>query len=117
MALTADRELVLVTLSYARGWRLPGGGVKRGEQPRDAVLRELEEEIGMISHGAVRSVIEFEHRPDFKRDVTSLFVVEEVRYEPRWSLEVKAVREFKLDALPCDLAPITKRLIEAAHVR
>jgi len=28
------------------GWQLPQGGIDDGEEPRDAVLRELEEEIG-----------------------------------------------------------------------
>jgi putative (di)nucleoside polyphosphate hydrolase len=30
----------------AGGWQLPQGGLDDGERPRDAVLRELEEEIG-----------------------------------------------------------------------
>lgn len=116
VAFTPDRRLVLVKLSYARGWRLPGGGVERGEQPERAVVRELQEEIGMISHGEVKMVAEFQHRPDFKRDTSTLFVVEDVRYEPRWSLEVKEVSEFAADALPADIAPITRRLLKTAGV-
>ena len=117
VAFTADGRLVLVRLSYAKGWRLPGGGLKSGEEPEQAVLRELIEEIGMISHGAVRSVTEFHHRPNFKRDCSTLFIVEDVCYEPGWSLEVKEVRAFALDALPCDVAPITRRLLNSAGVR
>jgi putative (di)nucleoside polyphosphate hydrolase len=30
----------------AGGWQLPQGGIDEGEDPREAVLRELEEEIG-----------------------------------------------------------------------
>jgi 8-oxo-dGTP pyrophosphatase MutT (NUDIX family) len=116
VAFTSDRRLVLIKLSYARGWRLPGGGVERGERPEQAVVRELQEEIGMTSYGAVREVTEFQHRPDFKRDTSTLFIVEDVRYEPRWSLEVKEVRAFPLDALPAGMAPITRRLLKTAGV-
>ncbi len=103
-----------MTLSYARGWRLPGGGRKPEEEAEEAVLRELREEIGLISHGAVTKVTEFSHRPDFRNDRSSLLVVADVRYRPRWSLEVKAVREFELGRLPPETAPVTRRLIAAA---
>jgi len=44
-----DGKIVLVKHSYAPGWHLPGGGVGRGEPPFKAVLRELKEEIGLVS--------------------------------------------------------------------
>jgi len=114
VALTPEGKIILATLSYARGWRLPGGGRKRSESPEEGVLRELREEIGMISHGRVRKVANFSHRPDFRKDRSSLFVVEDVVYRPTWSLEIKAVREFDPDRLPPDAAPITRRLVAAA---
>jgi len=33
-------------------WGLPGGGIRRGESPREAVLRELEEETGFRARKA-----------------------------------------------------------------
>ncbi|MBO6609021.1 MULTISPECIES: NUDIX domain-containing protein [Altererythrobacter] len=40
-------EILMVRHSYGpAGWSLPGGGVKRGEDPAAAVSRELEEELG-----------------------------------------------------------------------
>ena len=84
------------------------------EDPRDAVLRELREEIGLISHGRVGFGAELEQRPDFKRDLASILVVEDVRYRPRrWSWEVEAICEAPIDALPADLAPIAAEWIDA----
>jgi 8-oxo-dGTP pyrophosphatase MutT (NUDIX family) len=114
VALTPAGKVVLVTLSYVDGWRLPGGGLKRGEDPRDAVLRELREEIGLTAHGEAALVTVFDHNPDFKKDRSSLFVVRDVQYAPRWSLEVAAVGEFPLDALPPDLSRVTGQLLREA---
>jgi 8-oxo-dGTP pyrophosphatase MutT (NUDIX family) len=113
LALTPERRVILVKLRYAAGWRLPGGGRAPDEDPRAAVLRELREEIGMIAHGAVRLACELEESPDFKRDLASLLVVEDVRYRPaRWSWEVEQVMEAPLADLPRDLSPRTRRWVD-----
>ena len=39
--------LLLVRHSYRKGWGFPGGLLKRGEGPLDAVVRETQEEIGL----------------------------------------------------------------------
>jgi ADP-ribose pyrophosphatase YjhB (NUDIX family) len=114
LALTPERKVILVKLRYARGWRLPGGGMRRGEDAREAVLRELREEIGMTGHGRVRIGAELEQRADFKRDFASLLVVEDVRYRPRrWSWEVEAIIEAPMHSLPNGLAPVARQWIAA----
>lgn len=106
LALTPEGKAILVRLRYAPGWRLPGGGRGEHEDPREAVLRELTEEIGMVSHGEVELAAELEETPDFKRDLASLLVVRDVRYRPpRWSWEVEAITEAPLDDLPPGLSP------------
>ena len=104
-------RLILVRLSYAKGWRLPGGGVGAGEDRTAAVLRELREEIGMTAHGRVAAIGDFEHRPDFRRDSATLFLVEGVHHRFRPSLEVAEARAFPRHALPADLPPVTRRLL------
>jgi 8-oxo-dGTP pyrophosphatase MutT (NUDIX family) len=112
--LTPEGKVVLVTLSYAKGWRLPGGGRKAAEKPREALLRELQEEIGLTGHTGIELVGEFRHQPDFRRGEASLFVVRGVQYQPRWSLEVVKTAEFELDELPPNTAAITHQLLAIA---
>ena len=113
LALTSERKLILVKLRYVPGWRLPGGGRNPGEEPTEAALRELREEIGMTGHGRVRLATELEQRPHHRRDLVSLVIVEDVRYRPRWSWEIERVSEAQLDDLPVDLAPIAAEWIAA----
>ena len=115
--LTPEGKLILVTLSYAKGWRLPGGGRKADEDAGAAILRELREEIGLTSFEAIEPVCDFEHRPDFRRGEATLFIVRGVRFEPRWSLEIKDVKAFDFSALPTDTAAITHRLLGLANLR
>ena len=116
LALTPERKVILVKLRYASGWRPPGGGRGPNEDPHDAALRELREEIGMTSHGAVRLACELEQPTDFKHDLASLLIVEDVRYRPpRWSWEVEQIIEAPLNDLPPDMAPIALEWIAAVR--
>lgn len=109
VALTPAGEIVLVKLTYASGWRLPGGGRRAAEPAQAAALRELREEIGLVAHGSVRPV------GDPRRPSRALFVVSDVRYRsPRWSLEIEEVAAFAPDRLPPDLAPVARRQIAEA---
>ena len=41
-------EVALVTRSRGKGWVVPKGSVDAGELPRDAAIREAEEEAGLL---------------------------------------------------------------------
>jgi hypothetical protein len=112
IALTSEGKLVLVRLRYAPGWRVPGGGRSENEDPVEAALRELREEIGLISHGEARLACDMEEPTDFKRDTASLVIVRDVRYRPaRWSWEVEKICEANPQSLPPDTSPVTARWI------
>ncbi|MBR6136296.1 MAG: (deoxy)nucleoside triphosphate pyrophosphohydrolase [Clostridia bacterium] len=50
---------------YKDWWEFPGGKIEESESPRDAVLREIEEELGVsIEVGDRIYVIEYDY-PDF----------------------------------------------------
>lgn len=100
IALTPAGQLVLVRHSYIDGWHLPGGGQNAGESAEAAVLRELREEAGMVSHGPVRVLGLLQHRPNFRRDTVTLALVEQVEFAFRPSLEIVEAGAFDPDALP-----------------
>ena len=115
IALTPEGKLILVKLRYAAGWRLPGGGRSESEEPAEAALRELREEIGMVSHGDVRLACDLEEPTHFKRDTASLVIVRDVLYRPaRWSWEVERICEADPRSLPADTSPVTARWVKEA---
>ncbi|HEX8192182.1 MAG TPA: NUDIX domain-containing protein [Allosphingosinicella sp.] len=114
LPLTPEGKIVLVRLTYDKGWHLPGGGLKRGEDPQAAILRELREEIGLQSHGAVTCLGAFEHRPDRRKGRTTFFRVEDVRYAFKPSLEIEELGAFAPDALPPGTTQLTAKKIAEA---
>jgi ADP-ribose pyrophosphatase YjhB (NUDIX family) len=109
VALTPERRIVLVKLRYAPGWRLPGGGMHAREDPRNAVLRELREEIGMTGCGAMTEV---------RVGGDPLMLVRDVRYTPRrWSWEVEDILEASPQDLPHDLSRIAAHWLAAVRDR
>lgn len=107
--LTPAGRLVLVRLTYAGGWHLPGGGFGRNEDPQAAALRELAEEIGMTAHGEVARLDPI--------GSSLMFLVRDVVYAPRRTFEIEEVAAFAPDALPQDAIPSVERGLTEALKR
>jgi len=72
---------------FAGHWTAPGGKLKQGERPVDAVIREMKEETGLTVSGLELKLVCSETGAD--------------RYY-NWLLFVFTAREFQGELIPCD---------------
>lgn len=93
------------------GWGIPGGFIERGEQPEEAIRRELREEIGLEVEALELAFVRTLKRP---AQVEVIF-----RCRPRGptgarSLEINHMEWFALDQLPEDIPRDQRRIINRA---
>src|SRR5215212_6321691 len=99
------REVLLLKHVFRRGsgWGLPGGFMEKGEQPEDAIRRELREEAGLEVEDArlvaVRSI-----RGAQQVEILFRARAGRAREARAQSAEVSAVEWFARDALPPELS-------------
>ncbi len=74
IALWFAGKVLMIRQSYRRVPSWPGGGIRRGEAPRDAALRELREELGLVvSPDALTPAMEVRAVWDFLHDHVWIF--------------------------------------------
>ena len=71
------QEILLVEHTYTKGWHFPGGGVKTGETPIQAVIRELREETGVIAKADPQLFGVYFHQIYGASDMPILYVIKQ----------------------------------------
>ena len=111
---TDERGRVLLLKHVFRagsGWGIAGGFIEKGEQPEEAIRRELEEEIGLRLERAELAFVRTLRRP---RQVEIIFRCwPKGEFAPR-SVEIKSAEWFAPDALPPELSRDQRQLIARA---
>jgi ADP-ribose pyrophosphatase YjhB (NUDIX family) len=106
-------RVLLIRHSYgARGWTLPAGGLRAGEDPVLGALRELREETACLLHKA-RLVETFEEHAfgtAHRVHVVAGYAASELRPDRR---EVIEAAFFALDTLPDTLPPGSRERLPA----
>jgi 8-oxo-dGTP pyrophosphatase MutT (NUDIX family) len=99
----ADGALLLVDQRHSPGWALPGGLLDRGETPSEGLVREVEEEVGLVLDPAVLLLPVAVLAPRVRRVDVVYISADGDEFAPRRGVdkdEVTRVGWFALDALP-----------------
>lgn len=116
-AVVADAEGRVLLLHHrfrvGSGWGIPGGFLEKGEQPEEALRRELREEVGLELESAEVAFARTLPRPE---QVEIIFRCRPRRgqgAEPQ-SMEIKSAAWFRLEELPESLSRDQRQLIRRA---
>jgi ADP-ribose pyrophosphatase YjhB (NUDIX family) len=110
-----DREGRVLLIKHrfrpGSGWGIPGGFLQAGEEPVDALRRELREEIGLeLDQPRIFDVRTFSRHSQLE----VVFLVNASGETQPKSIEVECVAWFKPDSLPDQLPSDQKKLIRSA---
>jgi ADP-ribose pyrophosphatase YjhB (NUDIX family) len=114
--LDQNDRIALVRHTYTDQWYLPGGGVKKGESTKAAVIRELSEEVAIENPSIERVLGMYHSRRENKDDHIVIFVARttsfpDERLKRADLMEIEEAQWFELDGLPASTSPATARRI------
>lgn len=107
-----SNKVLLVEHTYMSGWYTIGGAIEKGETPKQAIERELGEEVGIeAKHLQLFNVY---HSRYEKRDDYIIFYIcdDFVDNDTKSLLEIKDKKWFELEKLPKNVSPSTLKRIQ-----
>ncbi len=110
-AIVEDEQghVLLVRHTYMADWRLPGGGVGRGEPPEQAVMRELSEEVNLLESSAPEFLALYTRRILWFSNVVALYRVRNARIDFKPNIEIRAAEFFDPKSPPPGTAAGSRR--------
>lgn len=115
IVLDADGQVLLIRHTYRPGWHFPGGGVEKNEGSLDALVRELNEEAGVIVEGRPQLLGLYTNFEFFPSDHIAVYVVRDWQQPvaPKPNHEIAAHGFFPPDNLPeGTIGAVRRRLAE-----
>lgn len=102
-------RVLLVRHSYVGGWQIPGGGVARGEPAESAVVREMEEEVGLMESTPPEFIALYSQKVLWVTNVVGLYRLRNARIDFKPNLEIREAQFFDPAALPAGTTDATRR--------
>ena len=103
LAYTPAGQLILIRQTYLVGWCLPGGGRREAEDPVEAALRELRQEVGLTAWTTATRLDTLDRCLSGAPALIDLIRVEGAEFRFRRNLETEAVALFDPDDLPANI--------------
>lgn len=112
-----DGKFLLVKHRYGIFWVFPGGGIKKGESPEEACVRESSEEVRIKIKNFEKILGTYRNTTGGKNDTVTVCVANEWTYLKarrfNFNIEIKETKFFDSESLPQEISSATKRrLIE-----
>jgi 8-oxo-dGTP pyrophosphatase MutT (NUDIX family) len=109
IVLNSQNQVLLVKHTYQSHWYLLGGGVKKQESVKTALLRELKEEIGLTVAGEPELFGVYYHTYLGVSDYPIIYIVKNYSLTGTHSPEIEQIGWFNYENLPEMISPGTKR--------
>jgi len=110
-----DGKVLLVRHTYGSLFlTVVGGGIKKNETPKEAVIREVCEEVGLELTG-INLVGIVQHDKEYKRDTIHVFLAKAMSTELRIdNSEIAEADWYSLDEIPSTISPLCRQFLELA---
>ena len=110
--LNHENQVLLVKHTYQPHWYLPGGGAKKGESAKEALIRELKEEVGIIPTEEPQLFGIYFHIYMGVNDYPIVFIIKNFTSTQTYSFEIEQMAWYDYHHLPELVSPGTKRRLD-----